>query len=290
MMAMKHSKFAAFILTHGRSKNCLTIGTLRRDGYTGDIYLILDDEDKEINQYKQKYKDEVKDFIVFNKKEISKYFDIGDNLDNDKVVVYARNVCHKIAKELGLTYFLELDDDYTSFGKRYEFRGKLRNNKIKDIDNIFDIYLDFLDTDNRIKAICFSQGGEFMGGLASNLFKNKIKRKCMNCYFCRTDRPFKFYGRINEDTNTYSLLSQTGNIFITPYNIDVTQYETQQNKGGLTEFYLDTGTYYKSFFSVMMSPSCVKINQIGIKNPRIHHFVEWEKCAPKIISDKYKIK
>lgn len=41
------------------------------------------------------------------------------------------------------------------------------------------------------------------------------------------------------------------------------QMQTQKNAGGMTETYLESGTYLKSFYSVMYAPSCVKLNTMG---------------------------
>lgn len=52
--------------------------------------------------------------------------------------------------------------------------------------------------------------------------------------------------------------------------------------------------YVKSFYSVMCAPSCVKISMLhgGTKDTaqhwRIHHRVQWENCAPKIISAQWR--
>lgn len=66
------------------------------------------------------------------------------------------------------------------------------------------------------------------------------------------------------------------------------QLQTQSNKGGMTGTYLDNGTYVKSFYSVIFSPSCVKLFMMGDKHYRIHHKVEWGNCTPKILSAKWK--
>jgi len=52
--------------------------------------------------------------------------------------------------------------------------------------------------------------------------------------------------------------------------------------------YLDKGTYVKSFYSVMMNPSAVKVYKMATAHPRIHHFISWNNLAPKIISDKFR--
>lgn len=59
--------FAVFILTHGRAKQQKTVKTLKRCGYTGRLYLIVDDEDKELDEYIRLYGSDV---ITFSKREI----------------------------------------------------------------------------------------------------------------------------------------------------------------------------------------------------------------------------
>lgn len=68
----------------------------------------------------------------------------------------------------------------------------------------------------------------------------------------------------------------------------ITQKTTQANSGGLTEFYLDTGTYYKSFYSVMFSPSAIKVSLMGDTQLRLHHKINWRNAVPVIIKEKYK--
>lgn len=43
------SDFAVFILTHGRADNVATMGALKKGGYTGKWYMIIDDEDGQQN-------------------------------------------------------------------------------------------------------------------------------------------------------------------------------------------------------------------------------------------------
>lgn len=51
---MKNNSFVALILTHGRPDNVHTVKTLRKCGYTGDIIIVLDNEDLKIDRYQQK--------------------------------------------------------------------------------------------------------------------------------------------------------------------------------------------------------------------------------------------
>lgn len=272
------------ILSHGRPDNVKTIKALRQANYTGKIKIVCDDLDETLNLYKEKYKD---DIIVFDKNKKLKECDTMDNFGKTNIVLPARNSCHEIAKELGWDYFFELDDDYTEFAIRYPKEGKLPAYKIKNMDAILDEMIEFLEVSNAL-CVCFSQGGDYIGGADGKYVHKRLSRKAMNCYVCKTSKPFQFIGTINEDCNMYVTENMKGNLVFSSTYVACVQNETQQNKGGLTDIYLDVGTYVKSFYSVMAEPSCVSVKGMGVKDRRIHHSVRWNNCAPLILSDRYK--
>lgn len=224
--------------------------------------------------------------IVFSKVEAAQYTDRGDNIPGRGAVVFARNICHKTARELGFDYFLELDDDYQCVEYKYVNNGHLPIKKTDNLDAVFDIYLDFLDNSGAL-AVCFLQTGDYIGG-AGVFHKKTIMRKAMNAFFCRTDRPYRFVGRMNDDVSTYVTLGHKGHLFFSVGGFAINQPSTQQVKGGATEMYLEFGTYMKSFYTVMMCPSAVKISVVGSAFPRIHHKINWNACAPKILSQKWR--
>lgn len=274
---MENNNFAVFILTHGRPDNVKTYSTLKKCGYTGKIYFIVDNEDKAINQYIANYGEE--NVKVFDKKAMADSVDEGNNFDNRKVIIHARNACFKIAKEIGVKYFMQLDDDYYYFGYRYETGAKI----ITNLDVVFEKMLDFYKNVN-IKSIAFSQGGDHIGGFSGI----KLKRKCMNSFICSTDREFQFVGSINEDVNTYTTLGNRGDIFFTFTNIQLDQKDTQSNNGGMTDEYALSGTYVKSFHSVLMHPSGVKVSMMNTNHTRLHHSIKWNNTAPCILDPKHK--
>ena len=274
---MENKDFAVFILTHGRPDNVKTLRLIRARGYTGKVYFILDNEDKTINKYIENFG--IENIKVFDKKYMADNVDEGNNFDNRKVIIHARNYCFELAKELGITYFVQFDDDYYSLGYRYIEGEK----KINNLDKVFELMLNFYKSCN-ITSICFSQGGDHIGGFSGI----KLKRKAMNSFFCSTERPFKFIGSINEDVNTYTTLGSRGKLFFTFTNINLSQGDTQSSKGGMTDEYALSGTYVKSFHSVMMHPSSVKISMMNAKHKRIHHSIKWINTTPMIIEEKYK--
>ena len=75
--------------------------------------------------------------------------------------------------------------------------------------------------------------------------------------------------------------------------LKLVQKQTQQNGGGMTEVYLDSGTYVKSSYSLLYAPSCVKIFLLkdgrGIKDRRrLHHKVNWNAAVPCIVRESVK--
>ncbi len=282
----KHNDFCVFILTHGRPNKVVTFDTLRKNGYEGPIFIVIDNEDKTADQYKAKFGEA--NVIVFDKKAIAETFDEFDNFNDRRAIIYARNASFDIAESLGYKYFLQLDDDYTSF--KYRMNNNFEHpkscpNMRKTLGKAIYATLDFYKS-IPVCSIAFSQGGDWFGGETN--FGKKPKRKCMNTFFCSTERRFKFVGRINEDVNTYTWYQSQGNVFFTIPLIQMDQIQTQSNAGGMTEIYLSQGTYIKSFYTVICSPNSVTIESMGRTNRRLHHKVDWSVAVPLIISDKYK--
>ncbi|HQU96570.1 MAG TPA: hypothetical protein PLO39_10515 [Saprospiraceae bacterium] len=279
------NEFAVFILSHGRPDNVITFDTLKKQGYTGKVFIIIDNEDKTSEQYYSRFGKE--NVIMFDKIEVSKTFDSADNFDDRKCIIYARNACFEIAERLGYEYFLQVDDDYTAFDYRL-YIDKAVVKPVINLDSLFNYILKYYKTLD-VMSICMAQGGDFIGGLdnGKDLYRFSL-RKAMNTFFCSTRRKFNFVGRINEDVNTYTYFQSQGNIFLTIPFCSITQKQTQGTKGGMTETYLSGGTYLKSFYSVLFQPSAVKLKMMNASNKRIHHSINWDNAVPCIIDEKHK--
>lgn len=279
----------AFILTHGRPDNVLTYTALRNFGYTGPIHLVIDNEDATAEEYRRKFQN----VHVFDKKAIAETFDTADLSDNRRAVVFARNAAHEIANQLGYDYYIELDDDYNYFSTRFMVNGILPYARLTDVNHAVNITLDFLESSGAL-TVAWAQGGDLIGGANSSRYRRSLMRKAMNMFFIRTGRPVEFVGRINEDVNTYVTRGNRGELIFTPVHLILNQQDTQSQSGGMTEMYMDEGTYVKSFYSVMMAPSCVKVG--GIKGAgrgtnraaRFHHQINWRNAVPLILSDRYR--
>jgi len=276
--------FAVFILTHNRPSKIRTLNSLRSSGYTGRIYLVCDDGDPSLEQYRKKFGDKV---LVFSKDEIAKEFDQADNFADRRTIFYARNATWSLAKGVGVRYFIELDDDYSCFSYRRR-RPSQTGWIIRDIDRVFDLMVEFLEGTGAA-TVAMSQGGDHVGGDAGNTERtNRLTRKAMNTFVCDATRPFPFMGRINEDVNTYVSLGNRGVLFFTYWMLQVTTLPTQRSSGGMTELYLDSGTYLKSFYTVMYAPSCVKV-EWSVQMRRFHHSINWRHAVPKIVAERHRV-
>ena len=271
-------KFAVFILCHGRPNYNETYRTLQRSGYTGRIVIILDNLDQTKEDYIRIYGFD--NVYVFNKSWVALESDAMNNFNDRCATLFVRNATFDIAKDLGIDYFLVLDDDYKSFCHKREECERTS----KKLDDVFFWFVEYL-ANTSIKCIAFSQGGDHIGGFNPNKI---CKRKAMNSFFCVTKRPFKYYGTMNDDVNMYLINGMRGDIFLTFYPFMLHQAPTQANAEGLTEIYQKYGTFTKSFYSVICSPTAVVITQMGDKNMRLHHNIKWNKAVPCIINEQYK--
>lgn len=277
--------FAVFILTHGRARNVKTYATLRKQGYTGPIYLIIDNEDDQADEYRRLYGDQV---IQFDKAAEAARCDVGDNFPKRNTVLFARNACFQIARDLGVEYFLQLDDDYTGLLHKFDSALVYLEQRCRNLDALFSATVDYYASIPAL-TIAYAQTGDYFGGSkCTTVNRLWLKRKVMNSFFCSVNRPFRFIGRMNDDVNTYVTLGNQGAVMFSMFNVAVSQTNTQGNTGGLTEMYLDYGTYVKSFYTVMYAPSCVKVHQMGPVHSRIHHRINYDAAVPKIMNERYR--
>jgi hypothetical protein len=278
--------FCIFILSYDRPGRVPTIDSLDRYGYSGDWKIVIDHE-ADIQPYTEEYGE---DSVIFLDKDGAlPELDRGDNFDRRDCNVYARQQMWDLAEDLGYEYFMVLDDDYTNIQYRFNESFTYGPEVMRDFDEYLDSSIEFLESAG-LDTLCMAQGGDFIGGSEAALAKAvQTKRKAMNSFLCKTDRPFDFRGTINEDVNTYVRAAQLGNLFLTTNTASIEQETTQQEEGGLTGIYLDQGTYVKSFYTILFAPSCASLTKLHDRAAeRIHHRVEWRNAVPKIVPESAK--
>lgn len=280
--------FCILILSHDRAGNIPTLNTLKRQGYTGEWYIVVDHPDDR-EPYIDEYGDD--NVVYFDKDECLPEMDRGDNFDRRNSILYARYYSFQIARDLGYTYFMQLDDDYEKLEYRFNSNGEFGHWGDVNMDLYIDAAIKYLD-DAGLDTFAAAQGGDFIGGEGSAICNGvgdiTAKRKAMNTFISRSDNQFDFRGSINEDVNTYTRAQQYGKLFLTNNIISMEQERTQQGEGGLSDLYDEEGTYIKSFYTLLYSPSSVSLSKMGESHQRIHHKVSWRNTVPKLVPESVK--
>lgn len=278
--------FGILIMSYGRPDNIKTLTSLLKCNYTGKWFIVIGDDDPKQEEYREKYGDKC---VVFKKGD---YIEKSDRmgLKITKVIMFARNACFDIAESLGLKYFQQFDDDYLcfNFAFTHEMKYVRKNCDVRNFDRAMETMIEFYEkTPPNCAAIAFAQGGDFIGGGGEHNWCFRKLRKTMNTWICSVDRRFEFQGVMNEDVNAYTLLQSQGKLCLNVMQIRLDQPVTQST-GGMTEIYKKYGTHTKSFLSVMLNPSFVKIGIIQHTERRLHHAIDWNRCAAKIIRETHK--
>lgn len=275
-------RFAVFILSHGRAKTITTYDVMRKYGYTGDMYVVIDNEDEQENEYRKRFG---KDIIQFDKREYVLKTDLGDLDDDRRIGVLARNFIQDKAQDMGYQYHLQLDDDIHGFTARYVRGPKLACYTIRSLDDVIDGMLDYMDS-VAFTALSFGLPAYYVGGVENSAWKKRMIPKTMTTFIMRADDKRYFHMRMNDDITTCVLGNMRGKMYYSYLPCMVEVDPTQVQKGGMTEIYQDNGTYRKSFYTVMSAPSCTKISSMGVNDFRVHHEINWNNCTPKIINEK----
>lgn len=268
------------IISHKRANTQFTYEVLKKEKYTGKIFIVVDDKDPELNEYKKKYKDIIK---VFSKDEMLKKTDTVDNFENKTNCVLPSRYLKQLAEELKLEYYMRMDDDVLSIRERYEENGMLKGRDIEDINKIFDLFIEYMEKTN-ISCLSFANEGRFIGGV-SGKFSEGIGRNNTQTFLIKTKDNLQFLGTGNEDFNMVAKYSNIGKLLFEVYRISIKSPKRGSNEGGLYDDYQKSGLYTTNFYSIIVAPYCCKLL---FKKDTITLKRNWERFAPKILSEVYK--
>ena len=201
---------AIFICTHGRPNSQYTLNTLRNSGYTGDIYLVVDDEDDTVCRlYELGYK-----VLNFCKQQYIDKSDTGTNENQRKCILYAKNFCEDIAHQMHLDAFVIADDDILNFRFRYVEDGHLKSQKvISTMDDIIQAYYKaMIDCDMVATGFGFTQF--YFSGTESFSSENVQKyRVPYNFVFRNAKHKVDWMSWFGEDIITAVYYGRTGQLW-----------------------------------------------------------------------------
>lgn len=274
------NNYAVFIISHKRPE-VETLKALNGAGYTGKYFIVVDDKDSSIEEYKSRYCEHV---LVFSKEKMLEETDTIDNYRILNAAVYAMNYCIKYSREKGYKYIAIFDDDTKKIGIRYESEGKLKSADIKNFDKVLDLYISFLETSNFL-CVSFLPAARLIGGLKSEIWRKKEYGNVANIFIIRTDGPY-FQGSLYQDL-TYSVLNNYRGKLVKALLPIVYYQEPPENNlnGGLAETYSKYSKYTSIFHTVIACPSAVHIKA---SNNDIQIFAHKDFYVPKILSGTWK--
>ena len=246
--------FAVFILTHGRARQQKTLATLKKCGYTGKLFLVIDDEDEQANDYLKLYGDRV---IVFSKKKVEKTFDTMTNRKEYCACVYARIFILNIAQGLGVKWAFQFDDDVTNLLFRILDKNKLKAFKVRHIDDLFETMCEVMNS-GKLAVLGFSQAESFTGG-ANNIYLKGHQRKISHAMMFNAENPITFRGLFYEDLLAALDTGIDGRVAISTMLVSNYSPKLASNAGGMNNLYKSNGSYVAGFYSVMAYPSVIRL-------------------------------
>lgn len=277
--------FAIFILTHGRPNNQDTLYALRKAGYTGEIYLVLDDLDTTQEEYRKLYDN----ILVFDKMKYVNSTELGVSKPHINFAVFARNAIEDFAQCMGLSYFAMVDDDLVKFRYRYEENDKLKSLDVKNMDDVLESYIDFMEI-GHIPIITLASQFRFIGGVKNIAPINSPKWRLGFTFYIRSTKEYiKWTSNICEDRITCILYNREGFVWL---QLPFVQLDTKEmhgvNDGGNSDTYREITDFYRIFFTEVFVPDCNYAMYWKRNNWWVNKIPDYNTVCPMIISDKYR--
>ena len=275
-------KYATFILSYKRPTDQKTLNYLLSAGYSGLWYIVVDDSDPTIEQYKTNYGDE--HILVFSKKEMLKYTDIPIYPAELNFAVYARNAIERFAQEFGLDAFLMLDDDIKGFSLRYESDGRLRNQGlVRNITEVIESILDYIQSAN-IACASSSYNNIYWSGV-SGLNEEFLKdglRLPIEAYFRNANFKVDWVNLMGEDLVTGVMCGRKGQVWVMLPILQVVMPPCLKmtTEGGHTDTYKKYSPLGLGLFFKIWTPNCFTV---GLQGDNWYHSVRKDYAVPKIV-------
>lgn len=283
-----------FILSHNRVESCPTLALLQKLNYNGIVKIVVDNEDPQLEAYRDKYKDEL---LVFNKNSILAIVDTAFSKGTEIKAsgLYARVFVDLYARTYNLGNYMVLDDDIKNFKFRFPIGNSLPTFPIGDFNKLIKCLFNFMNNKN-IYALSFAHQGMFIGGINS-FDEEKImgKRVASNVWLLNSNKPFTWQTIFYEDYNSCLLNGQKGKlIFTIPFISTEVEKQGGQIKDtnklkdvGMGEAYKKTTQLQRCLYSIIVSPSSCTVKEVKREG---NWWVRLNKETqfPKIISDRFK--
>ena len=274
-------KYATFIISYKRPTNQKTLDYILSAGYSGTWYIVVDDRDPTIEEYKALYADHI---LVFSKEEMLKITDNPIYPPELNFAVYARNACEQFANKLGLDSFIVLDDDIKSFSLRYDEDGFLRNRKL--VNNITEIFENILLYMLEANVSCASSGYQniYWGGV-EKFTERDLKdslRLPIEAYFRNNSFKVNWVNLMGEDLVSGVKYGREGQVWLMLPFLQVVMPPCLKltEEGGHTDTYRKYSDIGLNVFFKIWQPNAFTV---FLKGDQWCHSVRKDYAVPKIV-------
>ena len=270
-----------FIASYHRPENLKTVYLFLSLGWEPKkITVFIDDETDDKFLYEKECARLGINLHVFSMDEARKRY---DNVHRPSIsrrnVGQAQNMMQEYAKERGIDFYLEQDDDSVSF----EIKKFGRYVRVADAETILKVFEDIeaFMRKRRIGLFGLSQTGDYIGG--DN--KSHYIRKVMNTKFYLL--PYLNRGEkgvLDVDTSQYVGLWNEG--YFTGSCADgvvLHQMSSATQVGGLTDTYVENKLLKKSLVTVIQYPSAIVATKQVKNGGRLHHLINYRYLAPRLL-------
>ncbi len=272
-----------------------TLNMLEKYNYDGKWYVVVDDNDPQLEEYKNGIPKE--HLFIFNKKEHYNGYDTFYNKKDFNCKLYALDyIQNELVYELNLNFYCIIDDDISNFIIRLPYKNKLLAKKINDIqfNDGLEYHLDFLN-DTHYSNVSFCNEMGLFGGVTDNIFIDGYVNKMLSIYLMKVDKPYPFYSIFEEEVNTEYLNGLYGKYVISLpflfYKGKKFVLSKNRNDGGNSELYNTfTNTKFLELMTLLMCRpnSIIKIIYNNKNTYGFHYNKDYENIYPKIIDGRWK--
>lgn len=273
--------FAVFICTHGRPTAQHTLKALRTAGYSGKIYLVVDDEDPTVDGLRVVSQEYAAEILMFNKHLFISRSDTGTNEIHNKCILYAKNFCEQVALEKNLTAFVIADDDIVGFRFRYKNEGHLRSARVySTLDGIFSLLVEYmLSTDMLALGMGYPQ---MYFNSDEDISKHRIPYQFV---FRNVSKKVEWMSWFQEDIVTAIYYNSIGELLLSLPIVQLMVMSCDGEDGGMKSEYVSNPSIKRAMQQFVYLPSMFKIKW---SKQMYKACVQWNNAYPKVLSGRYK--
>lgn len=277
-------RFAIFILSHKRADRVETYSTLINSGYTGEVFIVIDNEDPQKLMYQKRFENLL---LEFNK---SKWIERTDTVTNDKrksSPVYARNYIEYTAKVMGYDAYIVMDDDITNLRFRYVENYVSKSQALKSsLDEVLEAYINYLLT-AKIATLSFATVMVYAGGVHNEADMVRLANHRYTCQIHMRNLafPVDWISLANNDSISANNTAKIGYLW---WSLPFIVYDSPKMNtlpGGMKEVYDGVSEFKRAFMSTVVSPS---VCRVGCSKNRLAIKRNLKAAYPVIISGRWK--